>query len=430
MRILIVSSSAWRQDCSFGNTFSNWFENMQDIKIANIYLDGNIPDKNEYVTDFFQISEKKVIKSVFKRKLKTWHRFSNNEIEKMTEGETKKEVSLMPFVRRSRWTIFFIIRKILWFFGRWKSKELFDFVEEFKPDIIFQPIYHRSAANKIALTIYKKYNIPMVGFVGDDVYTLKQYSLSPLFWIDRLINRRGVRKLIKCCKFLYVATDFQKREYEKIFKLPIKTLMKFGNFEKEQQTIILHEPVKFVYTGNIDKGRYKALVHLVQTLKQLRRGVLDVYSKTELSQKQIKALNVEGVSRFLGGISYKEVCDAQREADVLVFAESMRLKGKLQVRQSFSTKLVDYFAIPRCILAIGPKDIAPIEYLRENDAAVICSDYFKLTQQLGDLLSNPDKICHYADNAWVLGKKRHEKSVMQTLLREDLERVATLNNKW
>ena len=428
MKILIISSSAWRQDCSFGNTFSNWFEGMQNIEIANIYLDAKLPDKTEYVTNFFQISEKKVIKSVFKRHLKTWSRFSNKEIDDEAEKGDEKDISLMPFAKRNRWTIFFIIRKMLWSLGKWKSKELFDFVEEFKPDIIFQPIYHRSVANKIALMIHKKYNIPMVGFIGDDIYTLKQFSFSPLFWIDRLINRRGVRKLVNCCEMLYVASDLQKREYEKIFKLPIKTLMKFGDFTNQQYSVPnIHDPVQFVYTGNIDAGRYKALEILAKVLEEVGGGILHIYSKTELSEKQIKNLNIKEVSQFFGGISYQRVCEVQKEADVLVFAESMKLKGKLSVRQSFSTKLVDYFSVPRCIFAIGPKDIAPIEYLQENNVAVVCSNYAQMQEQIKDLLTNKEKIYYYARNAWELGIKRHQKQDMQSSLHDDLRQIITQN---
>ena len=401
---------------------------MQNIEIANIYLDSKMPDKTDYVTDFFQISEKKVIKSIIKRKTKTWNRFTNQDIQEETENGDEQSNVLMPFAKRSRWTIFFVIRKMFWGLGKWRSDELFKFVEDFKPDIIFQPIYHRSTANKIALMIQKKYNIPMVGFIGDDVYTLKQLSFSPLFWIDRLINRRGVRKLVRRCKTLYVASDLQKREYEKIFKLPIKTLMKFGDFTDQQYSeIIIHNPVRFVYTGNIDEGRYKALELLAKALEKAGGGILDIYSKTELSEKQIKKLNIEGVSQFLGGISYQRVCEVQKEADVLVFAESMKLKGKLLVRQSFSTKLVDYFSVPRCIFAIGPKDIAPIEYLEENNVAVVCSDYSCIEGQIKKLLTNKEMIQCYARNAWQLGMRRHQKQLMQALLRDDLEQIRIQN---
>ena len=423
MKVLIVSSSAWRQDCSFGNTFSNWFSGMQDVEIANIYLDSKNPDKTDYVTDFFQIPEKKVAKSIFKRKTKTWKRFTNVDI--VDDDQPQEQTNaLIPFAKRKRWTIFFILRKLIWSLGRWKTKELFQFVEDFRPDIIFQPIYHRSPANKIALKIQKKFDIPMVGFIGDDVYTLKQLSFSPLFWIDRLINRRGVKKSVKHCDILYVASDLQKREYEKIFKLPINVLMKFGDFEGEPNVSdLINEPVKFVYTGNIDSGRYESLSLLVKSFQQLGGSELDIYSKTELSAKQIDSLNVEGVSHFWGGISYQRVCEVQKEADVLVFVESMKLKGKLAVRQSFSTKIVDYFAVPRCILAIGPSDIAPIEYLKENNVAVVCSDYSKMTEQIKEILENKEKIYFYAKNAWELGKKRHNKKDAQKKLRDDLIKV-------
>ena len=39
--------------------------------------------------------------------------------------------------------------------------------------------------------------------------SLKQYSLSPMYWIDRLIKRRGVKRVIQNSEICYVITEKQ-----------------------------------------------------------------------------------------------------------------------------------------------------------------------------------------------------------------------------
>ena len=53
MKILIVSNSPWRNENSFGNSFSNIFEGIPDLEIANVYCKYGTP-KNNCVSRFTQ----------------------------------------------------------------------------------------------------------------------------------------------------------------------------------------------------------------------------------------------------------------------------------------------------------------------------------------------------------------------------------------
>ena len=57
MKILILSSTPWTKDNSFGNSFSNIFEGLEDVEIANIYCKYGKPE-TDLVSKFFQITEK------------------------------------------------------------------------------------------------------------------------------------------------------------------------------------------------------------------------------------------------------------------------------------------------------------------------------------------------------------------------------------
>ena len=46
MKVLILSNTPWREDNSFGNSFSNIFGNIPNLEIANIFFKYGEPDNN------------------------------------------------------------------------------------------------------------------------------------------------------------------------------------------------------------------------------------------------------------------------------------------------------------------------------------------------------------------------------------------------
>ena len=55
MRILVISATPWSNGNSFGSTFSNFFDGMENIEIANIYCRSGQPD-NTIVSRCFQLT--------------------------------------------------------------------------------------------------------------------------------------------------------------------------------------------------------------------------------------------------------------------------------------------------------------------------------------------------------------------------------------
>ena len=132
---------------------------------------------------------------------------------------------------------------------------------------------------------------------------------------------------------------------------------------------------------------------------------------------------------FHGRISNEEVKNVQAAADILLHVENFSLKDKLTTRLSFSTKLVDYFYQGKCIFAVGPKDVASIDYLMKNDAAVVATNEKEIYEKLKMLVENPDIIREYGDKAWDCGKRNHKIDKIQKMLYEDFERVIHENSE-
>lgn len=423
MKILVFSSTPWNTDNSFGNTYSNIFEGIDNVDFANIYCSSGFP-KNNVPCLYFQLDEKSLFKNLFNKNINTGRVVDDNEDSIiLSDMESKRLNSL----KKKRWRIFFWARRFLWYISRWKSNELKEFIKSFKPDIIFVPLYHSTYLNKLILFIKEFTGVKMVAYVSDDVYTLKRVSFSPFFWLDRLANRRMIKKVVDQCEHLYVISEIQKREYEKLLGIDCSILIKGADFSEKNRKSkeYLNTPLKIVYTGNIGAGRWKSLEMLANSIKIINKtkvkAELFIYTATPISKEMESALNIKDMVYLMDPVPSEEIPQIQMDADILVHVESINLKERLEVRHSFSTKLVDYFHRARCILAIGMPDVASIDYLIKNDAALVANDQETITSHLNNLTRNPDLISEYADKAWECGKRNHQIEDIQRNLYNDLK---------
>lgn len=425
MKILVLSSTPWSYDNSFGNSFSNIFEGIEDLEIANIACRPGYPT-SDLVVRYFQMTEKSLLQN-----LKNRNYPSGVEVimhEKSQSPVIDSDLKAMKFGQKKRWQILFWARDMIWAIGRWKSPQLNAFIDEFEPDLIFQPVYYSSYLNDIAQYIKGRTGAPMVGYISDDCYTLKQFSLSPLYWIDRLHKRRKVKKTIEMCELLYVISDIQKKDYEKCFTTKCKILTKNADFSQLPECKdTYHQPLQLVYTGNIGTNRWKSLKMIADALETINQGgikaQLRIYTATPLTKKMERGL-IRGESSFvMGCVPASEVAEIQKKADMLVHVEALDLKNKLAVRQSFSTKIVDYLKVARPILAVGPKDVASIDHLVRSDCAIVADNKNELENKLRAVIANPSVLGDIVQKAYECGRKYHNKQDIQKMLTNDLNAV-------
>ena len=426
MRILVFSSTLWSSDNSFGNTYCSIFEGLPEVTFANIACrPGNYTC--DLVQRYFQITEKALLRNLLNKCYPTGKELLQNNREDVNP-EVCEEMKIRTFGSKKRWQILFWARDLIWAAGRWKSPELQKFIDDFAPDLIFQPVYFSSYLNDIAQYIKEYTKAPMIGYISDDCYTLKQLSFSPLYWIDRLYKRKKVKQTIEMCELLYVISDIQKEEYEKCFTTKCKILTKGADFEEAPvYKGRYQDPLQLVYTGNIGTNRWKSLKLIADALESINRdGVraqLRIYTATPVTNKMKKALNRGASSFLMGSVPVSEVPEIQKNADMLVHVEAFDLKSRLAVRQSFSTKIVDYLKTARPILAVGPKDVASIDHLIRNDCAIVADHKAELEQKLRSILEDQDELNRVAKKAYECGRRHHNRQDIQRMLLQDLKEI-------
>lgn len=64
------------------------------------------------------------------------------------------------------------------------------------------------------------------------------------------------------------------------------------------------------------------------------------------------------------------------------------------------------------MLAIGKDYIAPIDYFRRNDAAIIANTMSEIFEQVKRIVENPSLIDEYGEKAFNCAVRNHEKGMM------------------
>lgn len=206
-----------------------------------------------------------------------------------------------------------------------------------------------------------------------------------------------IRKLAQKTEKIYVISQRLKDELEGSLNIPCEVLYKIPDETRESVPYRnVNNPIHFLYTGNIYSNRWKSLKLLADALKETKAGVLDIYTANPITSEISKALNIEGVSVIHKPVSQDKVIELQNEADVLVHVEAFDKANKLLVRCAISTKIMDYLSVGRSILAIGPADIASIDYLKDNDLALIVNQKDDIVKLVQEIKNNPQILIDYA----------------------------------
>lgn len=427
-KILIVSRLVWDDD-SVSNTLTNLFGDYNPNKIARIYIETKQPN-TKCCYNFYQISEISLVKKLFHWNLKTGKIIKTMGLKKSNienDVTANQEASTMKYVRGHRTWFFSLLRDFIWGLNGWKTKELKQFILDFNPDVVWLDGSPLILMNRLNNYVYKIAKKPTVTFLMDDVYN---YESCTGTWdkIYKFFLRKYVKDTVDNCQHVFVASPKMKKEYDKEFHIKSTFISKSFDTEIIQAcNATIHRPIKLVYLGNVLIGRLDSLVYIGQCLKEINKDrhkiQLSIYTNDYISEESRKILLVDNSVKLCPSVPYNKVSEIIHNSDVQVFVESLDGKNMSVARLSFSTKIIDYISSGKCILALGPQKIAPIEYLKNEDAAIVATSKKELMDSLLKLI-NPEVIHEYAEKAVICCKRNHDRRMMNERIYSVLEKVA------
>jgi hypothetical protein len=427
-KILIIGAYTFEGDDATTITLRNLFENWDAKNIAFIHVMAEtIQKKSKY--------------SVFTLTKFIFGNIKINETKKSFINSVRASRSLMAGVqgvtKTSSLKISFL-NTIHTFLAAHKalipykySKELDDFVKQYQPDIIYSPmadIRIMQIINKIS----GKYKIPVIPHFMDD-WQNTMYSQNSLLFFPRHILLSKLKKIIQRSSFGFTISQKMANEYSSKFNIPFYPFMNcvsdpFTDIKTKNRQI--SKPIKLCYSGGLHLNRALSLEVLCEVLKTMNTNndfELSIFTKPADWELSRDALRRFDFVKYMGFVDPEEISGRLSTQDILVHVESFDPKIIKYTRLSISTKIPEYLSLAKPIIAIGPPDIASIEYLRSNHCALIIDNINQesVSSVLKDFFTDKMQFDKLSNTAYALFKKNHETKEQQSLLEEKL--ISALN---
>lgn len=405
-RVLVLSHNAFSQSQNNGKTLESFFADWDKSALAQIYLQPDNPDL-DFCQQYFRITDYEALNNVvFGGNI--GHEIaaasSNDQFIKSTHPFIQK----LYFARRSsserrglnklvheglvhRHPAPTFIRDLVWSLARWKTNELCSWVQRFSPDVLFFQGSNSVFGYKIAFWLCDTFRLPLVLQLTDD-YTRPLHKKSLLELTIKQKYVACLRAGIKRASTVITISPQMEHEYRCRFGGTYTTLMNSIVCRDVKPEPSRAPSLKLLYAGNVLLQRWRVLESIAIALRELKqhRGfdcIIHVHSPTAIPSEILARLQAQPQLRCGPSLSQHQLASAMEDSNILVHVESFDEKMRTITRLSVSTKIPEYMASSRCILAVGPSDVASIQYLRENMYAhVIESDEVSVIRARLDML--------------------------------------------
>lgn len=406
-KILIITVPSWNSKVG-ANSWATLLTGHSPENLASIYIRDEIPD-SEICSRYFNISENKIIKSIFDRSVKTGTEIVSHPADEEDDENLKIHNQRYGKMKVHRRYSMLLARELIWKFGKWHTPELDEFLDDFKPDIILHSMDGYIHLNRIIEYAIKRTGAKAIGYIWDDNFTYKQ-SKKVGYKLYRFFQRGSLKRLAKKTNQFFAISDMTKDEADQYFNIDCKLLTKPINSKPVVEYGEFDECIKLLYTGNLYIGRERSLLKVVKAVKKFPKGrfFVDVYTNSQLPESILSEFDSD-VCCIHDPVSQSEALQKQREADVLLFLEDIDGPDANIARLSFSTKTTDYLSSGRCIFAVGNKDTAPLRYLDKNNAALVAGSETEIYDTLCRVNKNPKILIEAAQNAAKVAMENHNK---------------------
>ncbi len=409
-RILIISVNPVSTTSSNGKTYASIFKGYPKERLAQLYfrretLSSDVCDR------YFIISDEDILRRLAGRRGPL-----GREAHRGEQAEPAVATAVRDRLKNSSAARFF--RSLVWRSIDIRSRELVGWLEAFAPDILF---FHGGDANYLydkASKIARETGADIIYYITDD-YVLPAFSLNPFAQWNRLWTRSAFKRMCRASCLVATIGGRMAREYKERYGIesyPMMNMVPVDTREIAAADAGTKELV-FAFAGGLHTRRWKTLGLIAASLERLEKeglkGRLDVYSRDEPGAKILGTINRGDRSRFRGALDEAGVRAVLREADVLVHVESFAGKSRRVTRLSLSTKIPEYMAMGKCILAFGPKDVASIEYIGETGSGYIIDSTRErdIDRVLRDLMLHPRHREAFARQALKTARANHDEKI-------------------
>lgn len=445
-RVLVISHNSFSDTQNNGKTLSAFFKGWPKDRLAQLYLWPEEPDLT-VCEQYYRITDYEILAGF----LRGHHKAGGEHVVKNENNELNAQSNLGRFVGslykkrgnhdggqglhsviyelfKRRVPVALIGRDILWNLDYWKTDDLNEWLNKFAPDLVFYQSSNGVFAFRLVNWISHTLSIPIIMEVTDDYVSPKRtidiFWWGHYFWLKRWFTMT----VKKACKVIAIG-DLMAEEYRHRFGGEYDVLMNSVSIDKIDSSCYAHRDngaVKFIYAGSLHLNRWKTISVIGQCLKELSaegyNTQFDIFTNVQPSSTEQKAITIPPVMRYGGSLNQEELKNTLNKSDILVHVEAFDRKSRATTRLSVSTKIPEYMITGRCIFAVGPKEVASIQYLQQNNIAEVCTSIDKkiIKDKLRSIIMDTDKRLAFSKRAQLLAIERHDAKKTQITIKNHI----------
>lgn len=425
MKVLIISHNVISTTNNMGKTLQSLFSEFRKEELCQLFIHPMLPDI-DMCSSYYCISDEEVLHSMFFGK-KPGHVLDKESVFEQQKNVKNFSSDTYENARKNNTSSMKrLLRDFMWKLSKWDNQYLEQWLKTEKPTCIFLAPGYAKFIYDIALAISEKLNIPIVTYICDDYYFLKE----PKRFLDKLqlkLLQKKTDELFQKTVHLIAICEEIKTTYVNKFGTEATVIMTGSDFEVENDIKIKSNPTSLSYFGNIRCNRNISLAEVGRALDEINQQEHTEYKlKIYTSEKDSNILSV------LDGIESVQMCefvigDEFRKAfvssDILLHVEAFDEENMDLVKNSVSTKIADCLGSGIPFVAYGPEGIASINYLKKNNCAFVVSKQPVLKDKLIQIINDDEIRMQEVRKALEVAAMNHKAERVSVMLHSIIERI-------
>ena len=419
-RVLFVSVNPFSATSNNGKTFASFFEGYPSERLAQLYFHRELPTSTA-AGRYFRLTDEHVLAAL----PRPWH--ATGEPLTPAAAEDRKISQRTHTALKSSRTAR-LARQILWSSVRLDNPRLRAWLDEFSPEVVFFCGGDAISLYPKVQRIIDRHGAASVLYITDD-YVLSVKDANLAHQVSRLWLRRSFLRFARRANLVLTIGQQMSDVYHREFALSSRPIMNMVDVPRTQPSArtSASAPLRLLYAGSLHSNRWKTLGALVDSIERLRGQGVEACLRIvgpPPTPEQLSRVARAPFSAHDGLLDPEELRDAIADSDCLVHVEASDPRSMAVTTLSVSTKIPEYVSSGRPILAVGPRGLASLAYLREADVAVTATeDASQLDDAVASLAADPGLRRDLAARGFALARKNHDGAKVRHDLWAELRRL-------
>lgn len=426
INILIVSHNPFSSTANNGKTLEAMFKGYLAENLSQLFFSEMTPDL-DFCPNYFRITDKDVIKNVLSVKREYF-----TSVFSLQESRGNLNHSSLFSLLKSWIKEVPFIRDFIWYIGKWKITSLFKWIGENKPDCIFFVGGNYGFSHSVARKLSRRYKIPLIVYFTDD-YLISPITRNCFDWFQRRRMKRFYRKTIQQASLCFAIGEEMTNVYQKYFSKSFYPIMNMVPLEAKLP-YVEHEGIVISYFGGLHLDRWNAIIKLGQIIRRLQKRdpnlpnvEVDVYTRDcpENVKSQFEKYNIT----YKGFVTEKCIRQEFAKSDILLHVESSDRYYRSLTKLSVSTKIPEYLSTGRSVLGFGPREVASMKLLSDNQIGFVISDDLGdegMEQEIRKLLCSKDLRDELANKAYNYACQKFDPTIIRQDFMEKVNKVVNI----